>query len=519
MLISLLLGLVVVIAVFLLRIRRSRRTQDLKPPPGPPKDPFIGHVRSMPSAQSSVVFHEWAKKYGAVMQLEVLGQRLVILDTYQAANDLLEKRGAIYSDRPAFPLYDLLGWTYTLGFLRYGPTTSTFARHRQIHQSYLSRQNCGAFLGMQTEEARALALNLLRSPPDNYSSLLNRFTTSVITRITAGHRIVSDEDPYVQLTKGVYEALSRTGPPGGSAVDLFPFLQHFPSWFPGTYYAGVARAWRPTVRKLYDYPLESVEKERKAGKALPSFLLSWLEESEENATGTIDREEVKGVVATMFAAGEATTWSVLTLFILAMVLHPECQIKAQLELDGVLGGAVARLPVFEDRKDLPYVECVLQETLRWQPSTPLGIPHRCTQDDEYKGMHIAKGSIVFSNIYGMSRDESVYKDAAMFRPERFLPPPLGNGEPPFTSVFGFGRRICTGLHLADNSLWIAMATILATCSISNALDADGEKIIPEVGMSDGLASHPDHFACVISARSPGAEALLVKGSNLTEVSV
>ncbi|KAJ7177177.1 cytochrome P450 [Mycena filopes] len=513
MLISLLLGLVV-ISVFLLRIRRrSRRTQ----PPGPPKDPFIGHVRYMPSAQSSVVFHEWAQKYGSVMQLEVLGQRLIILDTYQAASDLLEKRGAIYSDRPAFPLYDLLGWTYTLGFLRSGPT---FTRHRQVHQSYFSRQNCVQFLGMQTEEARALASNLLRSPPDKYPTLLNRFTTSVITRVTAGHRIVSDEDPYVALSKGVYEALSRTGPPGGSPVDLFPFLQHFPSWFPGTYYAGVARAWRPTVRKLYDYPLESVEAEWKAGKASPSFLLSWLEESEEdNATGTIDREEVKGVVATMFAAGEATTWSVLTLFILAMVLHPECQIKAQLELDGVLGGAVARLPAFEDRKDLSYVECILQETLRWQPSTPLGIPHRCTQDDEYKGMHIAKGSIVFSNIYGMSRDESVYKDAAMFHPERFLPPPLGNGEPPFASVFGFGRRICTGLHLADNSLWIAMATILATCSISNALDAKGKKVIPEVGMSDGLASHPNHFSCVISARSPGAEALLVEGSNLPEVSV
>ncbi|KAJ7026803.1 cytochrome P450 [Mycena alexandri] len=488
----------------LLYILRSR-TPHLKPPRGPPRDPFIWHLRSMPTAQSGLVFHRWAKTYGDVMQLDVFRQRIIVLDTHQAAADLLDKRSLIYSDRPEFPLYNLLGWTHILGFMQYD---KTFVKHRQIHQSYLSRQKCVGFLPMQTEEARRLARNLVISPPERYSNFLSRFSTSVITRLTVGHEIVSDDDPYLELTKTVYEAVSRTGPPGNSPLDLFPFLQHFPSWFPGAYHAGVARAWKPAVRKLYEYSLQSVESERVGGRSIPSFLLSWLEESESNAS-VVDREEVKGVVATMFAAGEATTWSVVTLFILAMVLHPDSQLKAQNELDSVLGGA--RLPEFRDRESLLYIDCIVQETLRWHPATPLGIPHRCTQDDEYRGMHIAKGSLVFANIRGMSLDESVYKDATIFRPERFLPVPLGNGEPHFTSAFGFGRRICTGRHLADNSLWIAIATILATCSISNALDANGEKIIPELVMSDGLASHPDDFPCVITARSPAVEALLAEG--------
>ncbi|KAJ7141530.1 cytochrome P450 [Mycena filopes] len=446
----------------------------------------------MPSKDAALVFHEWAKLYGDVMRLEVVGQRIIVLDTHRAAVDLLDKRSSIYSDRPEFPLYTLLGWTFSLGFLRYG---KTFARHREVLQSYLNRRKCVNFMGIQTEEARRLASNLIGSPPNEYNPFLSRFSTSIITRITVGHQIVSHDDPYVQITNAIYQAISRTGPPGGSPVDLFPFLRHFPSWFPGASDAGVARAWRPAVRRLYDYPLESVEREL-------------LEDAESN-TG---RDDIQGLVAAMFGAGEATTWSAVTLFILAMVLHPECQATAQKELDSALGGS--RLPEFGDRENIPYIDCIVQETLRWRPPTPLGIPHRCTQADEYRGMHIAEGTIVFANIRGISLDETVYKDATSFRPERFLPKPRGNGEPPFTDTFGFGRRICPGRDLADNSLWIAIATILATCTISNALDSNGEKIIPEVVMSDGLASHPVDFECVIRARSASAQALLREDSEL-----
>ncbi|KAJ7136240.1 cytochrome P450 [Mycena filopes] len=421
----------------------GRRGQPSKSPPGPPKDPFIGHLRYMPSEDAALVFHDWAKRYGDVMQLEIVGQRIIVLDTHRAAVDLLDKRSAIYSDRPEFPLYTLLGWTFSLGFLRYG---KTFARHREVLQR-------GAAPRKQSH----------RLSPNEYNPFLSRFSTSIITRITVGHQIVSPDDPYVQITNAIYQAISRTGPPGGSPVDLFPFLRHFPNWFPGASDAGVARAWRPAVRRLYDYPLESVERELKAGEASPSFLLSWLEDAERN-TG---RDDIQGLVAAMFGAGEATTWSAVTLFILAMVLHPECQATAQKELDSVLGGS--RLPEFGDRENIPYIDCIVQETLR-----------------------------------GISLDETVYKDATSFHPERFLPKPLGNGEPPFTDTFGFGRRICPGRDLADNSLWIAIATILATCSISNALDSNGEKIIPEVVMSDGLAR----------ARFASAQALLREESEL-----
>ncbi|KAJ7127627.1 hypothetical protein C8R44DRAFT_616361, partial [Mycena epipterygia] len=67
----------------------------------------IGHLRYIPSTNRPMVFHQWAKTYGDVMYLEVLEKPMVILDSERAAVDLLNKRSAIYSDRPRFVLYEM----------------------------------------------------------------------------------------------------------------------------------------------------------------------------------------------------------------------------------------------------------------------------------------------------------------------------------------------------------------------------------------------------------------------------
>lgn len=59
--------------------------------------------------------------------------------------------------------------------------------------------------------------------------------------------------------------------------------------------------------------------------------------------------------------------TILSFFLTAMVC-PEVQAKAQDELDRVIGRD--KLPTLDDRKDLPYVECILWECLRWNPGGP-----------------------------------------------------------------------------------------------------------------------------------------------------
>ncbi|KAJ6472441.1 cytochrome P450 [Mycena sanguinolenta] len=399
-------------------------------PPGPPGDPFIGHLLRMPSNDSALVFHQWAKTYGPVMHLQVLGRDMIILDSYQAALDLLDKRGLIYSDRPKFTLYQLLGWDPSFVFVSYG--TKTQIVQWQMHQSYLSRHNIGDFKLMQTEQSRRLVQNLMESPPEQYAKLMS----SIIAQIVAGHRVTSDNDPYLRISEMVYECMSKTGPPGSSPLDFFPVLQHFPSWFPGAGHLRIVRTGRPAIRGLHEFPLRTVKEQQKLGEATPSFIREQLERIKEGE----DEEQLKGAAATMFAAGELTTWTTLTLFVLAMALHPESQAKAQQEIDLVVGDTC--LPEFRDREDLPFVESILQETLRFYVADALkGVPHCTREDDMYCGMLILKGSLVFANIRAMGLDESVYSDPTSFRPEHYLPEPAGAGEPHFSNVaFGFGRR-------------------------------------------------------------------------------
>lgn len=80
-----------------------------------------------------------------------------------------------------------------------------------------------------------------------------------------------------------------------------------------------------------------------------------------------------------------------------MALYPDVQKKAQEELDRVI--RPNKLPTFADRAKLPYIEAVVNESLRWHPVAPMGIPHMCTEDDLYEGYLIPKGSLVLPNIW------------------------------------------------------------------------------------------------------------------------
>ncbi|KAF7348906.1 Cytochrome P450 [Mycena venus] len=463
------LSVVILCVLFLFFVVLSRRKRASMLPPGPPRIPILGNLRQMPTAEAPLIFHKLAETYGDVMYLEVPGQSMIILDSLRAAEDLLEHRSLIYSDRPQFPLLEIFGWKAALTMLPYG---RKFAKHRQMHQAYLNRHKCADYLSLQLQEAQTLTNNLLNSKPSGYESCLSRFSTGIIARIVAGHTIRSNEDAYLSLSSRVSQAVLSAGVPGATAIDFFPILQHFPRWFPGTYYMSVAEKWRPVVQESYDYPVQSVKREMESGQAKPSFILTQLQKMEAwDSVTKEDEDDLKG----------AATSSSLSTFVLAMVLHPSVQVKAQEELDRVIGKG--RLPEFSDREKLPYVECVFQEIFRWLPGVPLGIPHRCTEDNIYRGMLIPAGSIVFPNIKGMSLDANIYSNPTAFYPERYLPKPAGLAEPHFPAKFGFGRRICTGQYLGDNSVWIAIATILASCTITNALDEQGNKIVPE-GTSD-----------------------------------
>lgn len=90
---------------------------------------------------------------------------------------------------------------------------------------------------------------------------------------------------------------------------------------------------------------------------------------------------------------QETSSGTLASFLLAAVRYgPQFIPKAQAEIDAVCGNE--RMPTFEDMADLPYVNAVMHETMRWRSIAILGgTPHATTAEDYYRGYYIPKGSI------------------------------------------------------------------------------------------------------------------------------
>lgn len=164
-----------------------------------------------------------------------------------------------------------------------------------------------------------------------------------------------------------------------------------------------------------------------------------------------------------------------------MIAFPEVQRRAQAELDSVVGRG--RLPTFADAPHLSYVCAIVREVLRWRPVAPAGIPHAVIKDDWYEGMFIPKGTVCIANIWHCNHDRAVFgEDADEFRPERHLNEKgeLSSG-PVETNkagnvTFGFGRRICVGKDLANDSLFIDISRMLWAANFERARDKHGKEV-------------------------------------------
>ncbi|KAJ4470436.1 cytochrome P450 [Lentinula aciculospora] len=155
----------------------------------------------------------------------------------------------------------------------------------------------------------------------------------------------------------------------------------------------------------------------------------------------------------------------LAWFVQAMILYPEAQRFAQAEIDRIVG--LYRLPTFDDYGHLPYIRASVKESLRGRGVSPLGLPHRPTQDDYYLGYFLPKNGVCFANNWSLHHDKEVYGDDAQhFNPGRFLDV-NGNLKSLVADTkdeghfsYGFGKRICVGRHVANNSLFIHIASLL-----------------------------------------------------------
>ncbi|CAE6497426.1 unnamed protein product [Rhizoctonia solani] len=181
----------------------------------------------------------------------------------------------------------------------------------------------------------------------------------------------------------------------------------------------------------------------------------------------------------LISGGSTTTVGLIWSFVLMISLYPETAKLAQDEIDTIVGRD--RIPELKDRESMPYMEALLQEVMRLCPVGPLGIPHTTTQDIVLGGYRIPKNTAINPNIWAMLRDPKHFSSPYTFDPSRYLkhvPDP-----DPRKFVFGFGRRVCPGQHVANNTSWIMCAGILSIFDLK-----PGGELLKEVEQLGGRES-------------------------------
>ncbi|KAF8891410.1 cytochrome P450 [Infundibulicybe gibba] len=443
-----------------------------KLPPGPRGLPFIGNTFSMPTNEQWSTYAGWGHTFGDVVQLNIFGKSLVLLNSHKAASDLLIKRGTIYSDRPQLVMAgELCGMERMSPLTKYGPR---FNDQRKLMQQGFDLRAVKHYEHIQQREVYAM-LSRVHAQPGLFGSHIRRMAGASILDIVYGYRVQSNDDPFVSLL----EETMRIGTNVISSiwvVDFFPSLKPLLPWIPGMKTHKLAREWRQIMEDSANLPFQWTKDTMAASETVPlSLVSSWL-----NMAPGGDEETIKWTANSLYngeiyihswypycltypAAGDTTNAVVMT-FILAAVLNPHVQTKAWAEIDSVVG--FDRLPSLKDRPYLRYVECIVNECLRWGTPVPIIPPREIMKDNEYRNWQLPKGSLCIANIWAMLHDATTFPDPENFNPDRFLQDSkLDTLQDPYTYAFGFGRRHsipvpksrCPGVHLGSTSIWLAIA--------------------------------------------------------------
>ncbi|KAF9531183.1 cytochrome P450 [Crepidotus variabilis] len=486
-----------------LRLLRGRR--HLPYPPGPPKKFFFENASDFPRKALGQVFTQWGRMYNSdILHACAFGRHLIVINNRDIAEDLFERRASLYNDRPWVAILPLLGWEFNISFLAYG---ETWRQHRRVCQQYFHPEAAMQYYPIQLERTRQFLNSMLQTPEKAFDHS-KQLSVSITLKMMYGYTPKSLNDPVVNAADES-TALGLSLIVFGSYITFLPILRFVPAWVPGTYAVNAAKKVKQLTQDMQRLPMEGLENSLRDGIPVTQSLMNDFLEKKATSGATEEEEKIFNNVAwtTYGAASDTTIAATESLFYL-IVLHPGVQRRAQEEIDRVVGKD--RLPDFNDRPSLPYIEAIYRELMRHSPPLPTGVPHALMEDDTYNGYFLPKGASVMSNIWAMTRDAEIYPDPDAFKPERFLNKDGKLNDDSRILAYGFGRRVCVGKAVASSTMWLTIVSLLACFDFTKARDEFGNEIEVNDEYDDSNPSirHKKPFRFAAKVRSDQARRLI-----------
>lgn len=466
-------------------------------PPGPFPFPFIGNLPHLGADPPFTMDKLW-KKYGDVYLVKFPVGMSVIVNSCEAVREALVTRKDDFSGRPIHSSYPFNIITEGRGISSSDYGAQLMFRQKMIGSAVNVFGNEVKQLEEQVNSATEELLNQV-GQMDGQTISLKVYVPAVITsqlwEWLSSRKYHFDDHALTTLVEfsEKMKFLLRLG----GIFQLLPFLKYLPTKFMktleevlvmrGDIFGSVVEEHRRTytkgvVRDVTDCLIAACEAEQ-------------TKTVEKNGASV---DDIKFLLMDMLFTGADTSTTVVLWFILHILLRKDLQVKLQQELDAAVGRD--RLPLWEDIKNLPYLQATVCEVIRYSTPLPL-VPHKTIRDTTIQGYHVPKGTPVFINFYRVHLDPKEWDDPTLFKPERFLD---ANGKfIGWTSVsafmpFGIGRRECPCQNLAKLQVFSVISCLLHQFTFEQ--DCQGlYPIIQET--SPGFVNQPMDYKVIARKRS------------------
>ncbi|XP_048436114.1 cytochrome P450 81Q32-like [Pyrus x bretschneideri] len=422
--------------------------------------PIIGHLHLIKKPLHRTLA-KLSEKYGPVLYIQFGSRPVIVVSSPSAAEECFTKNDVNFANRPGLLAGKHLGYNYTtLVWASYGTHWRNMRRIASIE--LLSSHRLQMFYGIRVEEVRSLLSRLFRgSKPGEFrildmKSTFFELTLNVLMRMIAGKRYYGEQTEKSEEAQLFKEMVIETFELSGATNigDFMPVLKHL----------GVTVLEKKLVllqKKKDEFMQNLIEEHRKLQRGSVSeqrskSMVDVLLDLQETDPEYYSNEIVRGMIQVMLSAGTETSAGTMECALSLLLNHPETLAKAQTEIDIQIGES--RLLEESDFPKLPYLQGIINETLRMYPADPLLVPHESSEECTVGGFRVPRGAMLLVNTWAIQNNPKLWAQPRQFKPERFLNVWERDG---FVLLpFGTGRRGCPGEGLAIRMVGLALGSLL-----------------------------------------------------------
>ncbi|XP_057490917.1 cytochrome P450 81Q32-like [Actinidia eriantha] len=434
----------------------NNQTPPKNPPPSPPALPIIGHLHLLKEP-----FHRalqcLSASYGPILALRFGSRSVLVVSSPSTLEECLSKNDVLFANRPHLLVGKHLFYNYTtLGTASYGHQWRTLRRFSTLE--IFSTAKLNAFLSIRREEVKSLLNNLNHEnfSKVNLKSRLSEYSFNIIMRMISGKRYFGAEAEGSEEAGRFRGIISEIFELSGSSnpADYVPFLKRIGFGEMERRMLKIQKVADEFLQGLIDDIRNNNKDPNGEGRRNKSMIHSMLD-LQGSEPELYSDQAIKGNILTMLLAGTDTSAVTIEWAMSLLLNHPEVLKRARAELDDII--RADRLADEPDLSKLPYLQNIINETLRLFPPAPLLIAHESSDNCTIGGFDVARGTMLLPNVWAIHRDPKVWEDPTSFKPERFK---NRDGEAYKFIPFGIGRRSCPGAGLANRVVGLALAGLI-----------------------------------------------------------